>query len=265
MISARPPKAPTGRPPPITLPKVERSGRTPSSSCAPPFARRKPVITSSKMRSAPCASQRRRSPSWKPGSGRIRPALPGIGSTMIAAISPGVRAKRGLDRREVVERQGQGEGGQRGGDARAVGLAVGQRAGAGLHQQGVAVAVVAAVELDDLVAPGEAARQADPRSCRPRSRCSSSGPSPPRGPTRSPCAPGRARPDWGMPKLVPARGGPLHRLHHRGGRVAQDGGGPRCRRSRRTRSRRRRERGPPSPRRQKTARRRRRGRRGRAN
>jgi hypothetical protein len=45
--------------------------------------------------------------------------------------------------------------------ARAVGVAEGQRAGAGLHQQAVRVAVVAAVELDELVALREAAREAD--------------------------------------------------------------------------------------------------------
>ena len=44
---------------------------------------------------------------------------------------------------------------------RAVGLAQGQGAGACLHQQGVGVAVVATLELDDLVAAGVAAGQPD--------------------------------------------------------------------------------------------------------
>ena len=57
MISARPPKAPMGSPPPITLPKQVRSGSTPYAAWAPPEPSRKPVITSSKTRSAPAASQ----------------------------------------------------------------------------------------------------------------------------------------------------------------------------------------------------------------
>ena len=56
MISARPPNAPTGRPPPMTFPKQLRSGVMPKRSCAPPLARRKPVITSSKISSAPLAA-----------------------------------------------------------------------------------------------------------------------------------------------------------------------------------------------------------------
>jgi len=55
MISARPPNAPTGRPPPMTLPKQLKSGVMPKRSCAPPFAKRNPVITSSKMSSEPLA------------------------------------------------------------------------------------------------------------------------------------------------------------------------------------------------------------------
>ena len=36
MISRRPPKAPTGMPPPMTLPSTVRSGRTPYTAWAPP-------------------------------------------------------------------------------------------------------------------------------------------------------------------------------------------------------------------------------------
>ena len=55
MISRLPPYAPTGRPPPITLPIVVRSGVTPQYSCAHPLEIRNPVITSSKLSSAPSA------------------------------------------------------------------------------------------------------------------------------------------------------------------------------------------------------------------
>ena len=85
MISQRPPKAPTGRPPPITLPKHHRSGWTLNHSEAPPLARRNPLITSSKTSKAPAASQARRRPSRKPSAGATRPILAATGSTTTAA------------------------------------------------------------------------------------------------------------------------------------------------------------------------------------
>jgi hypothetical protein len=63
MMSARPPNAPTGKPPPMILPNVDKSGVMPNRSCAPPRASRKPVITSSKISNAPlaCVMSRRNS------------------------------------------------------------------------------------------------------------------------------------------------------------------------------------------------------------
>ena len=55
MIWRAPPKPPTGMPPPITLPKVARSGWMPVNCATPPRARRKPEITSSNISSAPCS------------------------------------------------------------------------------------------------------------------------------------------------------------------------------------------------------------------
>ena len=63
MMSLRPPYAPTGNPPPITLPSVVRSGLMPYSCCAPPKATRKPVMTSSKISSAPVLCECSRSAS----------------------------------------------------------------------------------------------------------------------------------------------------------------------------------------------------------
>src|SRR5215469_8749878 len=54
ITSRLPPTAATGKPPPRPLAIVVRSGRTPKYSWAPPLANRKPVITSSKISSAPC-------------------------------------------------------------------------------------------------------------------------------------------------------------------------------------------------------------------
>ncbi len=69
MTSRRPPKAPTGSPPPITLPKHQRSGVAPDQPVAPAGPSRKPVMTSSRSRRAPLALQASRSPSRNPGSG----------------------------------------------------------------------------------------------------------------------------------------------------------------------------------------------------
>lgn len=49
MTSARPPNAAAGKPPPMTLPKVIRSGLTPSTPYQPAREVRKPVMTSSEM------------------------------------------------------------------------------------------------------------------------------------------------------------------------------------------------------------------------
>ena len=78
-----------------------------------------------------------------------RLALPTIGSTIRPAMSlpsSSNSLRRGV---EVVVGQGQREVGQRLRHAGRIGHAQGQRAGAGLDQEGIAVAVVAALELDD--------------------------------------------------------------------------------------------------------------------
>ena len=81
--SARPPKAPIGRPPPMTLPKLVRSGATPYSAWAPPRPRRKPVITSSKIEQrADRGRTRRAAPRGSPAPGATRPMLAATGSTM---------------------------------------------------------------------------------------------------------------------------------------------------------------------------------------
>ena len=69
----------------MTLPKHHRSGVTPDQAVAPPGPSRKPVMTSSKIRSAPAASHAARSASRKPGAGRTRFMLAATGSTITQA------------------------------------------------------------------------------------------------------------------------------------------------------------------------------------
>ena len=88
--------------------------------------------------------------------------LPTTGSTMTAAMSSPCSAKTCFERASTsLKGAVMVFGGDRGGDAGAVGQAERRDAGAGLDEQAVAVAVVAALELDDLVAAGRAAREAE--------------------------------------------------------------------------------------------------------
>ena len=97
MTSARPPKAAAGNPPPITFPKVNRSGAPaaygPSRPNQPAAEHRNPVMTSSEISRAPWAAVMRRRPSVKPGAGGTTPMLPGAASVMTAAISSPRSAK----------------------------------------------------------------------------------------------------------------------------------------------------------------------------
>ena len=63
------------------------SGLRPTRPCMPLFDRREPVITSSKIETAPCFEQSSTISSRNPGAGGTTPMLPTTGSTMTAAIS----------------------------------------------------------------------------------------------------------------------------------------------------------------------------------
>ena len=78
---------------------------------------------------------------------------------MTAAISFLFSAKCFSDKIDIIERQRNREIGKCLRNARAVGPPMSERAAPGLDQQRIGVTVIAAVELDDLVAPGESARQ----------------------------------------------------------------------------------------------------------
>jgi hypothetical protein len=161
MMSRRPPKAPTGMPPPITLPSVVRSGVMPNRPCAPTGPTRKPVITSSKISTAPCCVHSVRI-ALEEGARRhdeVHVADHRLDDDAGDAVAMAAEARFELLRRVVVEHQRvPGEVGRHAARTR---VAEGERAGTGLHQQAVGVAVVAALELHDRVTPGEAARQAD--------------------------------------------------------------------------------------------------------
>ena len=87
MTSARPPNAAAGRPPLITLPKVNRSASTGSRPYQPAALTRNPVITSSMINNAPCRAVISRRPALNPGSGAIAPMLPAAASVIRQAIS----------------------------------------------------------------------------------------------------------------------------------------------------------------------------------
>ena len=193
MTSARPPKAPMGRPPPMTLPKQREVGRDAETLLAPrPTPRRNPVITSSKISSAPTRSHAARSPSRKPGAGGTRPMLAATGSTIthgdvvVERRARRCTAPRRCRPRRVAVTPAEPDRPERGHAAAAGG------------QQRVAVAVVVAGELHDASPAGEAAGQADGASWSPRCRADT------RRTCSQPTAPGR-----GWPR--PARTSPLGR------------------------------------------------------
>ena len=134
----------------------------PKNSAAPPLAKRKPVLTSSKIRRIPYSWVRARIAWWKPGLGMIPWALPRTGSTMIAAISS-PRASNSFRRRVDVVVAGRDDRlGDRTRDAAAPGEAdrririaqLGHVVRPDADERVVVDAVVLAFELHDLVAAG---------------------------------------------------------------------------------------------------------------
>jgi hypothetical protein len=97
----------------------------------------------------------------KAGCGAIRFMLPATASTMTAAIRGPMLGKSGFESGAVVVVEDQGVAGEIGRNASRTRIAESQHPRAGLHQQTVRMAVIAAFELDQQIAPGEAARQAD--------------------------------------------------------------------------------------------------------
>ena len=118
---------------------------------------RKPVITSSRISRAPNSSQMARSPSRKPGTGGMQFMLPATGLDDDTGDLAAVLGEGFAHRVQIVKDTGERVFGEIGRYARAVGLTQGEGTGAGLDQQGVGMAVVAAFKLDDLVATGVAA------------------------------------------------------------------------------------------------------------
>ena len=91
--SSRPPTAAIEKPPAIALAKTDRSGSSPKYSRAPPRARRKPVITSSKTDTAPCSRHSSISPCRYPSSGMHEPELTLTGSVITQPICSEFSAK----------------------------------------------------------------------------------------------------------------------------------------------------------------------------
>ena len=74
----------------------------PKTSAAPPRARRKPVLTSSKISTAPNSWVMARTPARKPSWGRMPWALPSTGSMMTAAMLVALALEDAAQRGQVV-------------------------------------------------------------------------------------------------------------------------------------------------------------------
>ena len=153
----------------MLLARQNRSGLHAEVLVAPPYARTTPVLTSSKMSTTPCSVASSRTRSRKPGSRRHdadveldrldddRRDLAARGASRIAASDLRLVERRD-DRLGDPRARDAGAGGH--GLRRSIGP-ISSRGGWMLTQHVVVVAVVAALELDDLLAAGVAARDAD--------------------------------------------------------------------------------------------------------
>ena len=102
MTAAAPPTAASGSPPPITLPKIDRSGVMPNSRLRAAEPTRKPVMTSSSTSSAPCRVQRSRSASRNPARGGDEPHVRGDRLDEDRRDVGTVLGERGVERGDVV-------------------------------------------------------------------------------------------------------------------------------------------------------------------
>ena len=130
----------------MTLPSTVRSRITPNRSWAPPGPRAEfPVMTSSKIRSAPASAViSTTSASRKPGGGGTTPIFTATGSTMTQATSSACTARRTPSTSpHGTATVSPGTLGH----ARAVGEPERGHAGAGPGQHQVGMPVVAALEL----------------------------------------------------------------------------------------------------------------------
>ena len=165
-ISSRePPKAATAIPPPSTLPSTVMSGVTPKRCWAPPGARRKPVITSSKITSAPAArvwsrpaarGTRVAARAPHPTRGRLRRSPPPAGRRHSAIASSRASGSfQGTVQSDAITPAGiPAESGRAGRDA---------DAGPAPRSEVVGPAVVVALELDHELASRRRAGEPDRR------------------------------------------------------------------------------------------------------
>ena len=151
--SRRPPKAPTGSPPPITLPKHHRSGVTPDHAVAPAGAEAEAGddLVEDEERADGVAGGAQ--PLEEPGHRRDQVH---VGRHRLDDDAGHPLVERG----HHVVGDDLGVGHRAGRDADRARQAEHGHAAAAAGQQAVGVPVVAAVELDDAVAPGHAAGEA---------------------------------------------------------------------------------------------------------
>ena len=191
MISARPPNAASGRPPPTILPRMVRSGRDPEAllRSAAGDAEARDHLVEDQQRAGGVAERAQRLEEARLGRDdahvpRDRLDEHGREPLAVALDSRG----RGND---VVVRRDDRVGGHASGHARARRDAERGDARARIGQQRVDMAVVAAGELEDAIAARVARGRAGSRSSRPRCPKRRGAPSRPTG--RRPRSPRRAR------------------------------------------------------------------------
>ena len=173
MMARGPPKAASGMPPPITLPSTVMSGLKPGmrlayTLCALPqrHAKAGHHLVEHQQRAVLRAQLAAALHEGHAGAHEVHVAgdrLDHQAGELVAVQREGFFELRHVvvfEHQRVLHHLGRHAGAGR--------VAEGGQARAGLDQQRVGMAVVAAFELDDLAAAGGAARQADARSSPPR-------------------------------------------------------------------------------------------------
>jgi hypothetical protein len=142
MMARFPPYTASGSPPPTILPRHVGHHLVEDGDGAVPVAEREDLFEETRL-------------------GRDDPHVADHGLQDDGGDRVPARSEESAERGDVVVREGQRVGGGGHGDACRVGDAERRCARAGLHKEEVGVAVVAALELHDGVAPGEAAGNAE--------------------------------------------------------------------------------------------------------
>jgi hypothetical protein len=168
MISLRPPNAPTGSPPPITLPKQAQVRPNAEAGLGAAHAKSETGHDFIKDQQRAVVRGQFAQELQEPGFRQIKAGIGGHWLEDHAGDLTGVRREGREHGRRIVERHDDGVLGERGWNTRAVRMPEGQRTRPRADQERVGMPMITAVELDDLIAVAYSPGPGGSPTCRPR-------------------------------------------------------------------------------------------------